>query len=174
MVRVLGRKQRQGCGRSRSLPRAAVALSSFRACLFLEHAPHSPHSLTLLTLLPHQLLHVNRLQPIPRHLCSTSCHPPSHSTCPGFPVSAHRHPLYTAPTRVSPWPGASAQPPSPLRRPPDPSCSLLPFSLPILWAASPVIGYLRVPIRITLTPTRTLPRFSVTTTFSPKALSPVS
>jgi hypothetical protein len=63
---------------------------------------------------------------------------------------------------------------SPLRRPPDPSCSLLPFSLPILWAASPVIGHLRVPIRITLTPTRTLPRFSVTATFSPKTLSPVS
>jgi hypothetical protein len=79
------------------LPRAAVALSSFRACLFLEHAPHSPHSLTPLTpltpltLFPHQLLHINRLQPILRHLCSTSCHPPSHRTCPGFPVSVPHH-----------------------------------------------------------------------------------
>jgi hypothetical protein len=123
---------------------------------------------------PHQLLHINRLQPIFRHLCSTSCHPPSHRTCPGFPVSVHRHQLYTAPTGVSPWPGASAQPPRFADRPTHPAVCFCPrypsCGLPVLSSAICIFPF----ALITLTPTRTLPRSSVTATFSPKALSPVS
>jgi hypothetical protein len=53
MVRVLGRKQRQGCGRSRSLPASCRSCSFLLPRVFilrtrssLPSLPHSPHSLT--------------------------------------------------------------------------------------------------------------------------------
>jgi hypothetical protein len=53
-----------------ALPRAAVALSSFRLCLFLEHAPHSPHS-------PHSPLHTSSSTSIACNLSSAICAPPA-------------------------------------------------------------------------------------------------
>jgi hypothetical protein len=115
MVRVWGRKQRQGCGRPiPALPRAAVALSS--PDLFLEHVPHSalapPHQPRLPT-------PVISLQPLLRHAVPANCCSQSHRTCPAFPASVRRRSLLnrTVAMDVSPLPAATAQPPRSADRP---------------------------------------------------------
>jgi hypothetical protein len=100
--------------------------ASCRSCSFLLPRvfilrTRSSHSSLSSFSTPLQLLHINRLRTILRHLCSTNCHPQSHRTCSGFPVSVHHHPLYTVTTGVSPWPGASAQPPRFADRPTHPA-----------------------------------------------------
>jgi hypothetical protein len=171
-----------GASSDKAVAAADPCPASCRSCSFLlppvfilrTRSSHSSLSSLSPLSTPHPLLHINRLQTVLRHLYSTSCHPQSHRTCLGFPVSVHHHPLYTVTTAVSPWPGASAQPPRFADRPTHPAVCFRPrypsCGLPVLSSAICVFPFALV----TLTPTRTLPRFSMTATFSPKALSPVA